>query len=78
MQVSWPCLWEMRFSELRNMQREEKKEKEIKGKQAINNRKPVFKLYIIHYSATRSLSPDIRYCSIWHVSKAGRGRTRGS
>lgn len=79
MYVSWPSLREMRFSELRNMQREEKKEKGIKGKKKyINNRKPVFKLYIIYYSATHNLSPDICYCGVRHVSKPGRCRIRES
>lgn len=59
------------------MQKEEKKEKEIKRKKkSINNRKPVFKFCIIHYSATCNLSSDICYCSIWHMYKTGKCRIR--
>jgi len=74
----WPSLWETSFSELINVQKEEKKEKEIKRKKkSTNNRKPMYNLYIMYYSATRNLSSDIRYCSIWHVYKIEKCRTRG-
>lgn len=59
------------------MQKKEKKEKEIKRKKkSIHDRKPVFKLYIIYYSATCNLSSDICYCSIWHMYKIGKCRIR--
>lgn len=66
-------LGEMRFSELINNGGKEIKRRK---KKSINDRKPVFKLYIMYYSATCNLSSDRCHCSIWHMYKRRKCRIR--
>lgn len=66
-------LGEMRFSELINNGGKEIKRRK---KKSINDRKPVFKLYIMYYSATCNLSSDRCHCSIWHMYKRRKCRMR--